>query len=302
MKTKTAIALACIAMSFILFSCNRGNEEAKQDAVAGDISDLTKNIEAEQKQIPTPAAPPAITDSARQASPTAVLPHVDWDSKIIKNATLKVEITDFKKYNNYVHAAVKQYGAYVAQEEQTSSEEKTETSITIKVPVAQFEPMMNALPTDEGKVMEKKISTEDVTGQVVDTKSRLESKKQMRLKYLEFLKESKNMAEVLQVQNEIDGIQEQIEAAAGRISYLTQQTAFSTINLTFYQPTAGFTPSPDKAPGFLDRIGAAFKTGASWIGDLLVGLISVWPLVLAALAILMGWKAVRRKKIMVQNP
>ncbi len=190
----------------------------------------------------------------------------------------------------------------MAQEEQTLSEEKTETSITIKVPVAQFESMMNALPTDEGKVMEKKISTDDVTGQVVDTKSRLESKKQMRLKYLEFLKESKNMAEVLQVQNEIDGIQEQIEAAAGRISYLTQQTAFSTINLTFYQPTAGFTPSSDKAPGFLDRIGAAFKTGASWMGDLLVGLMSVWPLVLAALAILMGWKVVRRKKVMAQNP
>jgi hypothetical protein len=132
----------------------------------------------------------------------------------------------------------------------------------------------------------------------VDTKSRLEAKKQMRLKYLEFLKQSKNMAEVLQVQNEIDEIQLQIEAAASRVAFLTQQTAFSTINLTFYQPLEGYNPTVEE-PSFLDRISAAFKVGGAWIADLFVGLIAVWPLILVAFGGYFIWKRVRKPGVPV---
>jgi hypothetical protein len=122
----------------------------------------------------------------------------------------------------------------------------------------------------------------------------------MRLKYLEFLKQSKNMAEVLQVQNEIDNIQVQIESAASRVSFLTQQTSFSTINLTFYQPMEGYKPSGD-APSFLTRVIAAFKTGAGWIAELFVGLVSIWPLVLIAVVIYFGWKRLRQPKLVTQE-
>ena len=285
----------------ILISCNR-SEKKSEDAADYGLGELQKtNNQNETQQIPVGKISPFATDSAAsplQVPVVAVL--TDWDSKIIKNASLKVEIRDFKKYNNYVHNAVKQYGAYVAQEEQTLSDEKSETYITIKVPVAQFENMMNALPSDDGKVMEKKISTNDVTGEVVDTKSRLEAKKQLRLKYLEFLKQSKNMEEVLQVQNEVDNIQQQIESAAGRVSFLNNQTAFSTINLSFYQPMEGYDPT-DKAPSFLTRLSGAFKTGGSWIAELFVGLVSIWPLLLVAFAIYFGWKKLRPAKVIVQK-
>ena len=96
--------------------------------------------------------------------------------------------------------------------------------------------MMNGLSASEIKLVERKIVSQDVTGEMIDIKSRQEAKKQMRLKYLEFLKESKNMEEVLKVQNEINGIQEDIEAATIRVKYLSHHDACSTINLTFYQP------------------------------------------------------------------
>ncbi|MEP7256725.1 MAG: DUF4349 domain-containing protein, partial [Ferruginibacter sp.] len=138
------------------------------------------------------------------------------------------------------------------------------------------------------------------TGEVVDTRSRLEAKKQMRIKYLEFLKQSKNMEEVLQVQNEINSIQEEIESAAGRVEYLSHQSAYSTINLTFYQPINGYRPS-DGTPSFFTRVTGAFKTGAGWIADLFVGLISIWPLLLAVFVIYVSWKRVRPAKITAQN-
>ena len=108
------------------------------------------------------------------------------------------------------------------------------------------------------------------------------------------------MEEILQVQNEINEIQEEIESAAGRINYLSSASAMSTINLTFFQPMPGFT-STDETPSFLNRIATAFKNGTSWIGDLLIGLISIWPLMLILAVIYMGWKMARRPKVISQK-
>ena len=303
MKTKLIITAIVITSFFI--SCNKVQNKSETTAMDLTMADLKqlepqKNGDKEKQQIPVGKFSPPAIDSAGSPIQTSVASNPGWDSKIIKTASLKVEIKDFKKYNSYVHNTVRQYGAYVAQEEQTLSDEKSETSVTIKVPVAQFEPMMNALADADGKVMEKKISTDDVTGEVVDTKSRLEAKKQLRLKYLEFLKQSKNMEEVLKVQSEVDNIQQQIESVAGRVSFLTHQTAYSTINLSFYQPMEGYKPT-DEAPSFFTRLTNAFKTGGSWIAELFVGLVSIWPLVLVAFAIYFGWKKLRPAKVVAQK-
>lgn len=302
---KTKLFITGILSAAVFISCNQSanKEAAVQDYALSELKDqdAAKKDFTENQQIPVGKFSPTLTDST--ATPTqspAPPPVTDWDSKIIKTATLKVEIKDFKKYNVYVHNAIRQYGAYIAQEEQTLSDEKSETSITIKVPVAQFEPIMNALPADDGKVTEKKITTDDVTGEVVDTKSRLEAKKQLRIKYLEFLKQSKNMEDVLKVQNEVDDIQQQIESVASRVSFLSHQTAYSTINLSFYQPMEGYKPINEN-PTFFTKLTNAFKTGGSWIADLFVGLVSIWPLLLIIFAAYFGWKKLRPVKAVAQK-
>lgn len=290
-----------IILSAFLISCNKENKKDAEtmDTQLAELAPLQK-IKDDQQQIPVGTFEMPDTVAVDVPAQSTVKFNPDWDKKIIKTATLKLEISDHKKYSGFVHNAVKLHGAYIAQEEQNLADEKLESILTIKVPVAQFENIMNKLPGEDGKVLERKINTDDVTGEVVDTKARLEAKKQMRLKYLEFLKQSKNMAEVLQVQNEINSIQEEIESAAGRVAFLSQQALYSTINLTFYQPMPGFT-STDKAPSFLNRITSAFKNGTSWIGDLLIWLISIWPLMLILAVIYMGWKMARRPKVVGQK-
>jgi hypothetical protein len=297
MKTKLFIPAFLIFSIFI--SCNKSD---KQNYSVADLKapEPEKTTDLEKKQIPVEKYKQGLTDSAASPFQSPAAANIDWDKKIIKTATLNLEVKDFKKYNDNVHKTAKQFGAYIAQEEQNLTDEKSETVITIKVPVEQFETMMNQLPGDDVKVLERKIATEDVTGEIVDTRSRLEAKKQMRIKYLEFLKQSKNMEEVLQVQNEINGIQEEIESATGRVEYLSHQSSYSTINLTFYQPINGYKPA-DGAPSFFTRVTDAFKAGAKWIADLFVGLISIWPLLLAVFVIYIGWKRVKPAKVLAQN-
>lgn len=281
MNRKNLLTIALITIGFI--SCNQSkSSEAVADKIESETASLPKES---QEPIPTgsinqasDSTPVYTSQKPSKSSPNQVSTHIDWDKKIIKNATLNLEVKNFKDYAVTVYNTVKQYGGYIASESQNQSDEKIESSITIKVPVDQFENVMNQLPGKDVKVIERKITTDDVSGEIVDVQARLEAKKQIREKYLDFFKQAKNMQEVLQVQNELNSLQENMEAAAGRISFLNHQSAMSTINLTYYQPLDGF--GTNNNPTFLKRITDAFKTGGGWFGNILVGLVSIWPVLL----------------------
>nr|WP_315822627.1 DUF4349 domain-containing protein [Paraflavitalea speifideiaquila] len=137
---------------------------------------------------------PAGDKKQQHQAPTpkqAVADNPDWDKKIIKNATLSVEVKAYTQFNDLVRNAVKQSGGYIAREEQSESDYKVENSLTIKVPVDQFDNTVLALTPGKEKILVKRITSQDVTGEVVDTKSRLEAKRQVRLRYLDLLKQAK---------------------------------------------------------------------------------------------------------------
>src|SRR5207342_440587 len=115
------------------------------------------------------------------------------------------------------------------------------------------ESVIATLTSNQQRIIERKISSADVTGEVVDTRARIEAKKRVRDRYLDLLNQAKNMEEILHVQNEVNDVQEQIEAASGRVSYLTHAAAMSTIRITYFQ-VIGQEIQNDKNPGFGDRV------------------------------------------------
>lgn len=283
MRLSTFMLAALLLLIFI--GCNEGGNKdfsltsidyKQEETYASDTNAKQAGVKEEQKQKPG--------DIERVTGQ-------DWEKKIIKTATINIEAKDYSKYYTALYASVKRVGGYVAQEDQSHSEYKTENIVSLKVPVDQFEEAIDLIVTGTGheKLIEKKIGSEDVTGQIVDTKARLEAKRQVRLRYLELLKQAKNMEEVLQVQNEINDLQEQIELAASRISYLNGSAAYSTIHLTFFQvlnPSA----SIDTEPSFFVRVSNAFRNGWEVIQHLLLGLISIWPVLIIIAGLWIGFK------------
>lgn len=224
----------------------------------------------------------------------------DWDKKIIKTAHVTLELKDYNAYNNTLHNKLKNFGAYVAQEQQNETDNEISNDITIKVPVDRFDDLMNSLSGDDVKLLEKDVSTEDVTGEVVDTKARIEAKQQARLRYLELLKQAKNMNEILEVQNELNSIQEEIESASGRVNYLVHAASYSTINLRYYQYLNGLT-SKDVEPNFFTRVNNAFEAGASVITNLVLFFISVWPLVIAGVVLVIYIKRSKKGSLLLNK-
>jgi len=280
---KTLLAAITVLFTIAFVSCTAGMEskERRDD----QTTDLTQSS---QTQMPA-GSNENRADSIPALSGDNTTAFKDWDRYLVKTGDLKVETQSFKKFNDEVRHTVRSLGGYIAKENQSVTGERSENEMVIKVPVLQFESMMNALPGSEGKLLERKISSDEVGTEMVDTKSRIEAKMQMRLKYLEFLKASKNMEEVLQVQKEINNLQEQIESAKGRVGYLSNQSALSTINFSFFEPAKGIKLDDDQE-GFFSKLATAFNRGAASIGQIFIGLIGVWPLLLVAALVFIGWK------------
>lgn len=297
--------ITAMAAVLLFYSCGRNasnNELAKlkstiNTSYENDTPDYKKDFEKEQNGNEADTAiTQIIVDYKQQKQLHAPEINKDWDKKIIKTANLEIEIKDFKKYYQELREKIRNHGGYIAQEEQTQDDYRTQNHISIKVPADQFESAVSAITENADKLIEKKITSQDVTTEFVDTRSRLESKKQVRQRYIDLLKQAKNMEEILSVQSEINQIQEEIESASGRIEYLGHSSAFSTINLNFYQVLNPQAKSNGN-PSYGTKIIQAFKTGWDWVADIFVGLISIWPLFLIILVLLIFLRRIKWIKL-----
>lgn len=275
------------------------NATIQDDKLASITADTTVNGAFNLPQKENKNDQPNTADNKKNnpqpVNTTTPINNVDWNKKIIKTADIQLQLDDYKKFNVTLHSSVNSFGAYIADEKQSENDYRIENAVTIKVPVDQFDNLVNSFAGDGIKITEKNISSEDVTGEIVDTKARTQAKMAVRDKYLELLKQSKNMSEILQVQNEINDIQEDIEAANGRIDYLQHASAFSTVNLDYFQYINGST-SNDEKPDFFTKLLRAFSTGTTVFADLLLFLISIWPFVLALVIFWIYVKKFRIKK------
>jgi hypothetical protein len=276
-KTSSAIA----ALLLLCIGCNQSSDSSQSVSLKKEDFSPAGNINSDTGFQTADSTGQPQVGKEQKAEQQAPEKHVDWDKKIIKTANLDAEVKDYKAFSKSLSEKVKRYGGYISTEEQTQSDYEIENNIVIKVPVAEFENAVNDLLADVAKVNEKKITSDDVTTELVDGKSRLEAKKQVRLRYLDLLKQAKNMEEILNVQKEINDIQEEIETVAGRINYLGNSSAMSTIQLNFSQildPSAVQTKPEDA--GFATQVKFAFLNGWHWIREIFIGMLSIWPFLL----------------------
>ncbi|MBO9659336.1 MAG: DUF4349 domain-containing protein, partial [Chitinophagaceae bacterium] len=229
---------------------------------------------------------------AKQSSGTQVPAEPqDWTRKIIKTADINVEVKDHQVFYSLLNQKIKNLGGYIASEEQSQDDYRIQNRLVVKVPVAQFDNAISGIDKDVLTVVQRRISSQDVTAEVVDTRSRMMAKKKVRQRYTELLGMAKTMEDVFTVEKEINSIQEDIEAADGRLSYLGHASAYSTINFTYFQILNAAAKKTDDT-GFGTQLKNALSAGMGWISWLFLSAIAVWPLWLFALA---GYWLFRRK-------
>jgi ABC-type uncharacterized transport system involved in gliding motility auxiliary subunit len=157
----------------------------------------------------------------------------------------------------------------------------------MRIPSDKFDDFIATVEKDVQKFDEKNIEVLDVTAEYIDVSARMKTKKELEQHYYDLLKQTRNVTEVLQVEQELNTVRADIESAEGRLKYLKDKVNMSTLNLTFYETTS--------APvGFFGQIGKSFVSG--WKGFLyfILGIITIWPILFFVIVVLY-WLVRRRR-------
>jgi hypothetical protein len=183
------------------------------------------------------------------------LPEVERPAErlVIKNGTLRIELEPPEDGVPLVTEIARQFGGYV----QSSST----TSITIRVPNSAFEQVMNAI-AEIGEVAERTVSGEDVTEEYYDLNVRLRNALAVRQRYLALLEQARSVDEALLVERELERVTLEIEELRGRLRFLRDRVADSTITVYFVEE---YEAPEEASPGPVGWIFYGLYLGIKWL-------------------------------------
>ncbi|MFW6096736.1 MAG: DUF4349 domain-containing protein [Chloroflexota bacterium] len=150
---------------------------------------------------------------------------------IIRTGNLEIVVEDTEAAIDEIARRTNATGGWVVSSDVFQRGTDKSGSMTIRVPVEQFDAMMNEIEALATEVLGSSTSGEDVTEEYVDRRARLENLEATADRVRSFLDEAENVEEALAVNAELSRLEGEIEAMRGRIQFLEQSAAYSTINV-----------------------------------------------------------------------
>jgi hypothetical protein len=219
------------------------------------------------------------------------------DQKIIYTGNLSVVARDFDAAEPMVRELVRKHKGYVADAQiQRNQGSRPSATWVVRTPAENFDDCMHDL-AGLGVPETQRVSTQDVGEEYVDVQSRVTSKKKIEERILEMLKDRKgDLKEVMDLEAKLGSVREEIERAQGRLNFLTNRVAFSTIHLTLREEREYVPPqTPDFAGQVADAWRASTGSFMKCLQRIAIVVVSIAPwlplwLLLAAAA----WIVARR--------
>lgn len=219
-------------------------------------------------QMPAQEQAPAAGPAATMAAPMnpsdpelAAQAYGTMDHMIIKNGDMRLLVRDTDQALDGVTQVIGDVHGYVISsrvwfQDYYGTNYKYAT-LTIGVPVDQFELALRRFRALAIRVMDDNASGEDVTSQYVDLQSQLGNLEATRDRIRGFLDQATTVDEALRINQQLSDVEVQIEKIKGQMNYLSNRSAFSTVtvNLEPDLPKIEVTPTPTMTPTPVPELG-----------------------------------------------
>lgn len=223
-------------------------------------------------------------------------PQFPRNLKIIKSANVKYKVKNVKMATKTIKRMAHKYDAYISDLRFENSLYQIQNRFTVKIPQHHFDAVLDSIVKVAEFVDYEDITSDDVTEQYIDLQSRLNTKLEVKKRYETVLrKRAKTVKDILATEEKLRVIQEEIEAAQGKLNYLINKVAYSTVQIDLYE-TVDYKEQPvvyTKTFWSKSKEGVAF--GWNLIETLFLGLLYIWPLLITLILTLFLWKRSRKK-------
>jgi hypothetical protein len=211
------------------------------------------------------------------------------DRKLIKEGRVEFETDNVNTTRKTIFEAVNKYKGYVSSDQEFKSTGRKSNTVIIRVPADKFDNLLSDATIGVEKFDSKEINVKDVTEEFLDIQARLKTKKELELRYIDLLKQAKNVIEILEIEKQIGQLRSDIESIEGRLKYLQDRVSFSTLTMTFYETI------PNKTE-FGQKFKNGFRNGWDNLIWFFVVLTNIWPFILIGLGLIFGIRLYRKRK------
>lgn len=309
------VMMAILGASLIGCSAAPGSQEKSDGlsssasvATSADSAASTASTEAakaeapaEAKAVTTEASNTANTVNSGVAAPGA---NSAYERKLIYKANVTMQVEDYGQAQTELQNMIQLAGGYMLQFSDIQSSYERGGNYTFKVPQTGFNNVMNQLQQMKHKEYQRNVEGQDVTEEYVDLAARLKAKKVVEQRLLSFMEKATAAGDLLKYSTELGNVQEQIEQIEGRMRYLDQNVAYSTITLRLYELVKR-EPSQMLAQTFGAKISDTFHSSIDHLVELLqwilLVIIALFPFILLFAVILIPFAFYWRNKRKVKR-
>jgi len=214
--------LGCRSAELSYMSASKSSRPANsRAAVESDVAILAQ-IQAADKGAPVPGA----------KAPQAKAPQADADANetkriMIYSALIRMVVLNVRVAEESIQETAVKLGGYL--------QSLDGPTIVVKVPAAKFQTALDEF-AKLGEVAHQQIKGLDVTEEFLDLRIRLDNAEKSRLRLLAILEKNQKLDETLKIERELQRITGTIEQIKGRLRFLSERAAYSTITVQLNSP------------------------------------------------------------------
>ncbi len=205
---------------------------------------------------------------------------VQTERKLIYTGNISIQVADLTETEKEISGLVEKFNGYIT----SSSISGRNLHIVARIPQKKFKEAFEA-GSAFGTLLNRSISTQDVTEQFYDMYARLETRKILRERLESYLKAAPKIEDMLAIERELNDVQSEIESMEGQFRLLSNRIDYSTIYYDVSLPPntteKGFT-YPDVGKKFSQFWADALEFLASFLVGIFYVIVFAVPLVLAA--------------------
>jgi hypothetical protein len=201
----------------------------------------------------------------------AVVPTVDKPGprKVIYKGSLDLVVKDFAEAEQGLKGIIEKSQAFIDElSEDRRAGSQRYAKWVIRVPADSVQKFLDQVAL-LGMTQSRGLSADDVTEEFVDLAARMKSKRQLEARLLELVAAKPgDIRDLASLESELARVREEIERMEGRVRYLTDRVAMSTITITMREEAPFVAPTPVTLPTFTSRISQVFFQSLTTLREL----------------------------------
>ena len=213
---------------------------------------------------------------------------VESSRKIVYNASVRMETTDYDTTRAALQEAVTAANGYLESTDQGGSKDSGSryTYYTARIPAG-----------EAGNVTSLNESAQDITAEYVDVEARLKALNDQRDRLNALADKAETTADLLEIESQLSDVQYQLESYTGQMRLMDNQVRYSTVDISL-QEVRVLTPTATTfGEKFVEAVTSGWRGFVDGAEDLILVVVYLWPVVLIVLAILLVARpALKRRK------